>query len=547
MSDPIIKLAEPYFDFMAQRFPVMCASDEFHFIPRAQNAKHYYDRLDNLEADAISETITILQHFQKEFYQQTHRETDLENLIDLQMLMASVAGVLIALDKNRIWRSNPLFYLKIAFIGLDHALSKPASDSKEHTHRVLSRLCAVPGLLHQGIKNISRMPETFFRAAVEMVDDCRQYLHEILTSRTDPDSRNLSGRMTDGIENAGVALDQFKAFLLAATPIPDRRLGVQSFESSLKEHFLSIRDVDEIFQIAVEEWHHDLEQLQKLRLKIDPEKSWQELYHAFRPSDIEKMDTFSLYRREIDNMINFFSRHGVVTGDLNASLEFSETPTYLKSVRSAASFSAAFSDDDREKSIFYISPNLSRKTDKISESRLKHRLHREYKFLTAHETVPGHHFLDTVRRRLDNPVRRQIESPLFYEGWAFYAETLLTDFRYVHHPIEFLVDYKRRLWRSARCQIDVGLPSGFLNHEKAVTLLSTIGFSETEAVRQINRFQLNPGYQLCYSLGHYEIKQLKKGYESRMGTEQFHKNLLNGGELPFHLIEKRFKALENAR
>jgi hypothetical protein len=28
-----------------------------------------------------------------------------------------------------------------------------------------------------------------------------------------------------------------------------------------------------------------------------------------------------------------------------------------------------------------------------------------------------------------------------------------------------------------------------------------------------------------------------------MGLDQFHKQLLEGGELPFHLIEKRFEAL----
>jgi hypothetical protein len=42
-----IQLTSRYFDDLAGRFPVMCASDEFHFLPRAQAAAEYYDRLDD--------------------------------------------------------------------------------------------------------------------------------------------------------------------------------------------------------------------------------------------------------------------------------------------------------------------------------------------------------------------------------------------------------------------------------------------------------------------------------------------------------------------
>ncbi|MFH2218220.1 MAG: hypothetical protein ABII68_00995 [Pseudomonadota bacterium] len=30
----------------------MCASDEFHFLPRVESASRYYDRLDDLDASA---------------------------------------------------------------------------------------------------------------------------------------------------------------------------------------------------------------------------------------------------------------------------------------------------------------------------------------------------------------------------------------------------------------------------------------------------------------------------------------------------------------
>ncbi|HBD07100.1 MAG TPA: hypothetical protein DCZ69_02470, partial [Syntrophobacteraceae bacterium] len=132
----------------------------------------------------------------------------------------------------------------------------------------------------------------------------------------------------------------------------------------------------------------------------------------------------------------------------------------------------------------------------------------------------------------------------FYEGWAYYAESLLAECGYVDRPIDLLVDCKRRLWRAARCQIDVGLTTAMLKPADAIELLTAAGFSSEEAKTQVNRFRLNPGYQLCYSLGRYEIMELRKAFAPRLGRGRFHRELLEGGQLPFHLAEQRLNNIE---
>ena len=539
MKAPHIQLALRYFNDLAGRFPVMCASDEFHFLPRAQAAAEYYDRLDDLEGCKIEECVGRLRSFKQELVFLTAGEKDLETLIDLDLLTANIAGILIELEQNKSWRHNPLLYLKIAFIGIDHALSKPATDTRERIHRTLKRISAIPKLLNQAVDNIDSVPETYYQAARAMLHDGKQYF----VKTVDDFCKQYPDFFSEGFQKALTALNDFDKYLKNISPLPDHRFAVPSLEASLKDHFLSVLSLDEVFQIAVDDWQAILKQLEKLQSTMDKCKSWQDLYHDFCP-DIGEIDIFTLYRRETEFLRRFFIDHGFREEDLCASLEITATPYYLKSVRSAASFGAAFSSDAREKSFFYITTRFPRhESSGHEDDLLKKRLHREYKFLTAHETIPGHHLLDSIRRRLENPVRRQIESPLFYEGWAYYAESLLTETGYVQNPMEYLVDYKRRLWRSARCQIDVGFHAGFLTFSDAVELLTTAGFSREEAQRQIYRFQLNPGYQLCYSLGRYEIMRLKKAYENQMGSEQFHAFLLEGGELPFHWIEKRFQVL----
>ena len=87
--------------------------------------------------------------------------------------------------------------------------------------------------------------------------------------------------------------------------------------------------------------------------------------------------------------------------------------------------------------------------------------------------------------------------------------------------------------------IDVGLTTGRLTPGGALDLLTTAGFDPDTAVRQIERFKLNHGHQLCYSLGRYELLQLRKQFSPRMSDSELHTAILSGGELPFHVIEQQ--------
>ena len=163
-------------------------------------------------------------------------------------------------------------------------------------------------------------------------------------------------------------------------------------------------------------------------------------------------------------------------------------------------------------------------------------------YLSAHETYPGHHILDHLRIHHHNPIRRQIESPLFYEGWACYGEQLLDELGYVLDPSQQLILLKRQLWRNLRAVLDVKLQTERMTLAQAASEIQVLGFSSKRAQRQVRRFCLTPGYQLCYFMGTYEIDRLREKFGSRLGLKRFHNTLLGGGEIPFHLVEKKLDA-----
>ena len=534
-----IEFAESYFDFLAGRFPVMCASDEFHFLPRAENAVKHYDKLDNLDADAISETGDNLNRLQKELQAMRGQDADLEKQLDIDLLDANISGFLIEFVQNQSWQYNPILYLKIAFIGLDHALHKPSQNLQETIERTLPRLSQIPRILKQAADNIDNVPGSYHQASLYMIDDCRQYLEDSFRSLSETRSKATITELSKRKDAAISSLDLLQRYLKGLAPVSDNLFAGETLIRTVNEHFLCIRSLDKIFQIAQESWRENLSRLEELGFQIDPAKSWQQIYHDCDPAEISDTGTMTLYAQEIENLRSFFKQQGFDEEALNTAVDVSETPVYLRSVRGAASFAAAFTSDPEEKSYFYITTRLAHQPDDQVQRSLKKRFHREYRMLAAHEAIPGHHYLDSIRRRLKNPIRRQIESPLFYEGWASYAESLLSEYGYIKKPLELLIDLKRNLWRAARCQIDVGLTTGKISTTDALDLLRVCSFSPAEAGRQIDRFRLNPGYQVCYSLGHYEFNRLKSVYAPRLGNKRFHEYLLEGGELPFHLIDKR--------
>jgi hypothetical protein len=524
----ISRIANEYFSLLARAFPVMCASDEFHFLPRVQEAVRFLDSMDELSQETIGAVVVSVRDLQNQLEKQPAAE-DFEEEVDRQLLLHNMAGLLIELEEVKSWRSNPLLYLKVGCIGVDHALNKPYQDEEERLGRTAERLSGLKKLLNEGSKNLSTIPGPYFRVALAVVQDAQKYLDEILFE-FDGHSRREQLALPCAV--AQEALLAFGSRLREIGPTPAAAVQSVSVEDLLQRHFGCTRSLEEIYSIAEEEWQNSQEEMERL--------DWQQIYESYVPRGDGEFDLFKLYGNEIEALRELCQELELLDDHLDQEVVLAETPTYLRSVRSLASYYAPLGSDPHEQALFYITTARLHKNSKSDVSRLKH-LHRDYQVVTAHETYPGHHLLDCVRRSLDNPIRRQIDSALFYEGWAFYAESILSEKGYFKLPIEELVACRYRLWRAARCLIDVGLAMERLTMEEAASLLVSVGHETNEAISQVERYRLSPGYQICYTLGKHEILELRQQFVPQLGWQKFHRLLMEGGQVPFQLASRRFQ------
>jgi uncharacterized protein (DUF885 family) len=120
---------------------------------------------------------------------------------------------------------------------------------------------------------------------------------------------------------------------------------------------------------------------------------------------------------------------------------------------------------------------------------------------------------------------------------------LLDETGYIDDPHKKLIGLKRQLWRNIRATLDIELQTGEITLAQGAKKIENVGYSLKRAQRQIRRFCLTPGYQLCYYIGMYEILKLRERFSGKLPLRTFHDILLSGGQLPFHLAERR---LENS-
>ena len=89
--------------------------------------------------------------------------------------------------------------------------------------------------------------------------------------------------------------------------------------------------------------------------------------------------------------------------------------------------------------------------------------------------------------------------------------------------------------------LDVGVRINKLKVGDAQKLLEGLGYDPGAVKLMLRHYLLSPGYQLCYTIGKFEIDRLKKKFSVKLGLKKFHQLLLEGGQIPFDLIERRME------
>lgn len=178
-----------------------------------------------------------------------------------------------------------------------------------------------------------------------------------------------------------------------------------------------------------------------------------------------------------------------------------------------------------------------------------------------HEGVPGHHLQvaqTTYRAELLNRWRRMMCWVSGHgEGWALYAERLMTELGYMDDPGNYLGFLDAQSLRAARVVLDIGIHCGFeapaevgggeWTYDKAWQFLSAHANNDEASLRfELDRYLGWPGQAPSYKIGERIWMQLRDETAAREGDsfdpKAFHRRALDVGSVGLDVLVEALRA-----
>lgn len=167
----------------------------------------------------------------------------------------------------------------------------------------------------------------------------------------------------------------------------------------------------------------------------------------------------------------------------------------------------------------------------------------------AHEGYPGHLCQSVLAAEAGlDPVRSLLGCRGYSEGWASYVE-----FQYAYtwalpndEPLARFAAAMDEQGLMLMARIDLAVNAFAAGEEEVRGLLEQYGYNPDNAPRMIRLTAGDPCDYLCYALGELEFLRLRQKAGQALGGRfdpiAFHTVLLEGGEMPFPLLEARLDA-----
>jgi hypothetical protein len=507
-------LAETIFLTLARQFPVCMSSDEFHFFPQAEVTEIDWTRWDDFSAPSLDAALERLISWENRLAagsQHAHSSPapPSDEAMDTAMLLRVLRTLRSQFAQVRPHRRQPTFYLTIAGIGLAEAFEAGSQAFR-------TRLKHLPAFLDQAAANLDEMPLLFRDLGLDMLTRQRDWLSAL--------------PLPEGHRHPILRAYQRLAAHLEQRAEGNRILPpVDLYAEIARDHMGSRLDLTQIAAELEAELAETRMLLTRWADRIAPGRPWQAIVAELPRPPIPADDPGRPYREMIARLAAHCNAIGLTTPELAAQspVDVQTIPDYMAPVRSNAAYSMPPGHPPTGGTFFIQRANPGDQPPP------------DYRLLTAHETYPGHHLLDSCRWHHVREVRRQIEFPIFYEGWASFSEELLFETGFFAGPVDELLIAKRRFWRALRGRTDFEIHARRKSMDEAAADLTAEGLPAAQAQAMVWRYSLKPGYQLAYTLGRRRFRRLYAAWCGGSGDPVgFTCRVLALGEIDFQHLER---------
>jgi uncharacterized protein (DUF885 family) len=508
--------------------------------------KHGDRLLDEMIDDYSAEGLTG----QRRFYADVQRRAaainqallDREQRADLEIVKNNVELSLFELDTIQSYKHNPTLYVELAGNALFTPYVLNYAPRERRFQHIIKRLERLPALFEQARANLVDAPEVWNRVAREENQGNIDLIDKTL--RMDAPEVEKAA-FTRAADQALAALRAFNVFLAdtLSKKTSDWRLGPDKYAAKFRYTLAIGRTPEQLLAEA----EADLQATRAEMAKLAAPATVPQALDAIAAQHPTPDAYLAAARKALEQAKAFVHDKGLLTLPARGNLQVIETPEFMRGIYAVGGFNAAPALEPELGAFFWVTPIPSSWPRERIESKLREYNDYGIQELTIHEAMPGHYvqleYANDVQPETRRLLRNVFGNGPYVEGWAFYAQQLMSDEGYLggNSKALRLTFLKQTLRALANAILDIRLHTMGMTDQQALDLMIKDSYQEREeATAKLQRAQLSSCQLPTYYAGWKGWLSARERFKDRRTSaytlRDFHERALSESAVPLPML-----------
>ena len=471
-----------------------------------------------------------------------------EEKVDYKFIESLLVGKEIRYEDIQSWKRDPRDYMNF------RQISSTINGSKTCEEKITFLTKYLPIIredLKSGSKQLIEYVPRFQELGLYMAKNSNVIFDEEINKFIESCSSITEDEKNQITSVSSHIIEELKIFTeYIENSLPNREestfsVGKSTYNKMLKYQFLLPYDDETLWEFGWEEFNRTVDKMDALAKEIDSTKTTKELLIDIKNEYPDPYDMIEAHQHWVDKSGEHIKSKGLIPIPWKERVNVVAREEYLRKTSYYGNFSSSRGEDEEGyfTSEWKINPFEDYWDEKTKNEYLVEHDWGVIIVTAPHETYGGHHIQGLYQMHNPNKLRKNNGISLFSEGWGLYNEQLMLETGFYPNKKIKLRQLQLRLWRNARVIYDVGMHSGKLSYEEAISLMTDkVGFLRWAAQLEIDSSSSRPGYFIGYFIGMTEILKMREEFKKLMGESydisDFHEKLLKVGNMPPSLMKE---------
>jgi uncharacterized protein (DUF885 family) len=517
--------------------PISATSAGYH----EHNGVRLDERLDDLSHGGLQEQRQFYFGFRDRLALIKPESLSPEERADYQIIQNQIDLAILEFRRIQSFRHDPSMYVELIGNALYNPYVLEYAPLETRYRHIIQRLFRIPAFLANAQSMLVDSPELWTRVAQKENDGNNELVDKTLRAKV---PAALKAEFDRAAKSALDSLRAFNKFLnteLSRKP-SEWRLGKDKYEEKFRYTFVSGKTPDQVLAEA----ETALKDVRGEMAKLAAPRSIKEALDKIARDHPTPETYFDEARKDLEAATNFVRAKHLVTLPGRGNLQVIPTPEFMRGGYPVGGFNQAPALEPQLGAFYWITPIPTDWPKDRIESKLREYNTYGLQELTIHEAMPGHYVQLEIANNVEPKSRRLLRNiygnVAYVEGWAVYAQQLMSDEGYLNNSVELRMTLLKQLLRViSNTILDIRLQTMNMSEQEALDLMINETFQEKEeATEKVQRAELSSCQLPTYFIGWRGWLGLREEYKKRKGTafnlSAFHDAALKESAVPLSVL-----------